>query len=103
MNYTEFVGGVSDGVFGAAAMNLSSGTLHVQNGYGARFSDRDLHSRMSLVPTPAGLKLLQACYQWHSSRAFTPLTGWHCKFRPNTEDGSSGQKGKYASLVFSLL
>jgi hypothetical protein len=23
--------------------------------------------------------------QWHSSRVPTPLTGWHCKFRPNTE------------------
>lgn len=33
MNYTTFVGGVSDGKFGAAAMNLSSGTLHVQNGW----------------------------------------------------------------------
>lgn len=32
MNYTKEVGGVSDGISGAAAMNLSSGTLrHVQN------------------------------------------------------------------------
>jgi hypothetical protein len=23
--------------------------------------------------------------QWHPSRVFTPLTGSHCKFRPNTE------------------
>jgi hypothetical protein len=23
--------------------------------------------------------------QWLSSRVFTPLTGWHCKLRPNTE------------------
>jgi hypothetical protein len=23
--------------------------------------------------------------QWHSSRWFTPLTGWHCKLRPKTE------------------
>jgi hypothetical protein len=22
--------------------------------------------------------------QWHSSRVFAPLTGWHGKFRPNT-------------------
>lgn len=28
MNYTTQVGGVSDGRLGAAAMNLSSGTLH---------------------------------------------------------------------------
>ena len=44
-----------------------------------------LQSRISLVPTPARLKLLHACDQWHSSRVFTPLTGWHVKFRPNTE------------------
>jgi hypothetical protein len=48
----------------------------------------NLHSRMPLVPTPALLKLLQACDQWHfseSSRAFTSLTGLHCKLLPNTE------------------
>jgi hypothetical protein len=33
----------------------------------------------------ARLKLVHACDQWHSSRLCTPLTGWHCKFRPNTE------------------
>jgi hypothetical protein len=49
------------------------------------FSDRILHSRMPLAPTPARLKLLHACDQWHSSRVFTPLIGWHCKLRPNTE------------------
>jgi hypothetical protein len=37
--------------------------------------DRNLHSRVALVPTPARLKRLHACDQWHSSRAFTPLTG----------------------------
>jgi hypothetical protein len=26
-----------------------------------------------------------ACDQWHSSRKSTPLTGWYCKSRPNTE------------------
>jgi hypothetical protein len=26
-----------------------------------------------------------SCDQWHSSRVSTPLTSWHCKFRPNTE------------------
>jgi hypothetical protein len=31
--------------------------------------------------------------QWHSSRVFTPLTGSHCKLRPNTE----GQYGKKRS------
>jgi hypothetical protein len=33
------------------------------SGYGARFSTRNLHSRMPLVPTPARLKLLHACDQ----------------------------------------
>jgi hypothetical protein len=36
--------------------------------HGARFFGRILHSRMPLDPTPARLKLLQACDQWHSSR-----------------------------------
>jgi hypothetical protein len=40
---------------------------------------------MQLDPTHVHLKLYHACDQWHSSRVFTPLTGWHCKFRPNTE------------------
>jgi hypothetical protein len=48
------------------------------------FSDRNLHSRMPLVPTPARLKRVHACGQCHSSRVFTPLTGWNCKLRPNT-------------------
>jgi hypothetical protein len=46
------------------------------------FFDRNLHSRMPLVPTPA-------CDQCHSSRKFTFLTGSHCKLRPNTK-GSHG-------------
>ena len=50
------------------------------------FFDRNLHSRMPLSFTPVlRLKLLHACDQWHSSRVFTPLTGPHCKLRPNTE------------------
>jgi hypothetical protein len=44
----------------------------------------DSHSRMPLIPTPVRLKRYPACDQWHSSRVFTPLTGWHCKLRPNT-------------------
>jgi hypothetical protein len=51
--------------------------------------DRNLRSRMPIVPTPARLKrvcvlpmpFLSGVHSW----AFTPLTGWHCKFRPNTE------------------
>jgi hypothetical protein len=49
------------------------------------FLGRNLHSRMSTVPTPARLKLLHASDQWHSSRVFTLLTGRHCNFRPNTK------------------
>jgi hypothetical protein len=43
------------------------------------FSDRNLHSMMPLVPTPARLKLLHACVQWHSFRVFTPLTVSDCE------------------------
>jgi hypothetical protein len=46
--------------------------------------DRILHSRMPRVSRLLRLKLLRACDQWHSSRVFTPLTGWHGKFRHNT-------------------
>jgi hypothetical protein len=35
------------------------------------------------------LKLLHVCDQWHSSRVFTPRTGWHCKLRPTTEGALS--------------
>jgi hypothetical protein len=51
--------------------NVGAGTM----GYGARFSDRNLHSRMPLVLTPARLKFLHVCDQWQSSRVFTHLTG----------------------------
>jgi hypothetical protein len=40
--------------------------------------------RMHLVPTPARLTVFHVCDQCHSSRLFTPLTGWHCTFRPTT-------------------
>jgi hypothetical protein len=46
------------------------------------------------------LEANHACDQWHSSRKFTPLTGWHCKLRPNTE-GSWRNAG--SSLTFCLL
>jgi hypothetical protein len=35
------------------------------------FFDRDLHSRLPLVHTPAHLQLLHACDHWHSSRVAT--------------------------------
>jgi hypothetical protein len=40
---------------------------------------------MPLDPTHVRLKLLHACDQWHFSWVFTPLTGWHCELRQNTE------------------
>jgi hypothetical protein len=58
------------------------------------FFDRNLHSRMPLSFTLLlRLKRCHACDQWHSSRAPTPLTGWHCKLRPATEGtGSRGTR-----------
>jgi hypothetical protein len=41
--------------FFAATAKLISGP-HIDMGYGARFPDRNLHSRMPLVPTPARFK-----------------------------------------------
>ena len=50
------------------------------------FLDRNSHSR-SVIEFHgfAPLKRSHACDQWHSSRVFILLTGWHCKFRPNAE------------------
>jgi hypothetical protein len=43
------------------------------------FLTEKLHSRMPLSFTPLlRLKRCLACDQWHSSRLFTPLTGWLC-------------------------
>jgi hypothetical protein len=53
------------------------------------FSDRNVHSRMPLVPTNVHLKLLHACYQWHSSRVSTASHRSHRILRPNTEGGQS--------------
>jgi hypothetical protein len=48
--------------------------------------DGNLHPRIPLrFTTLLHVKLLHACDQWHSSRKFNPLTGFHCKLRPNTE------------------
>jgi hypothetical protein len=38
------------------------------------FVSRILYSMMPLVHTPARLKLLHVCDQWHSSRVFIPFT-----------------------------
>ena len=43
MNYTKEVGGVSDSITGAAAMNLSSGTLHHVQNFWAFADDFYLH------------------------------------------------------------
>jgi hypothetical protein len=50
--------------------------VEVVDGVGVRcaFSNKILHSRMPLDPTHVRLKLLHACDQWHSSRAYTALT-----------------------------
>jgi hypothetical protein len=55
--------------------------------YGARFSAGGFTRGVPLRFTPLLLQLKRchACDQLHSSRVFTPLTGSHCKFRPNTE------------------
>jgi hypothetical protein len=57
--------------------------LHVKGGTEATVRcavlDRKSHSKMPSVPNPAGLKLLHACDQWHSSLVFTHLTGRSCK------------------------
>ena len=63
-----------------------------------RIFDRNLQSRVPLVPTPARLKLLHACDQWHSSRVFNPLIGWHCKLCRNTE-GHAAYDDAPVSLV----
>jgi hypothetical protein len=60
-----------------------------------RVFDRNFHSRMPLSFTPLlHLKRCHACDQWHSFLVFTPLTGWHCKFRPNTEGFQLRQEEK---------
>jgi diketogulonate reductase-like aldo/keto reductase len=51
-----------------------------------RVFDRNSRTRpLSFTPLRLRLKLVYACDQWHSSWVVTPLTGWHCKFCPNTE------------------
>jgi hypothetical protein len=74
----------------------------VLRSYGARFAGRNLHSRMPLVPTPARLNLLHACDHWHSSRMCTPLTGWHCQLRLNTE-GLQSNRHLQASVVLRCV
>jgi hypothetical protein len=58
---------------------------------GARFPAEIYTRGCILDPTHVRLKLFHACDQWHSSRVSTPLTGSHCKFRPNTEGPRLGK------------
>jgi hypothetical protein len=61
--------------------------------YGARFFDTDLHLRSAIgVHAVAPLEALPCVrpMQWHSSRVFSPLTGSHCKLRPNTVKDCTG-------------
>jgi hypothetical protein len=54
--------------------------------HGARFSTFfTLEDAIEVHVCSLRLKRYQACDQWHSSRVFAPLTGSHCKLRPNTE------------------
>jgi hypothetical protein len=59
------------------------------------FRQRSTLGGMPLVPTPARLKLLQACNQCHSSRVPTFLTSPHRQLHPNTE----GTKGNLCRLT----
>jgi hypothetical protein len=64
---------------------LSVATLASQfPAYGARFSAGIYTRGCHWVPRLLASSK-QTCGQCHSSRVFTPLTGWHCKLRPNTE------------------
>jgi hypothetical protein len=49
------------------------------------FFRQNLQFEDAIGSTPARLKLLQACDQWHSSRMCTPLTGRLGKFRRNAK------------------
>jgi hypothetical protein len=75
----------------------SSTALHPPSRARCAFSDRDLHSRMPLVPTPARLKLEHACDQWHFSPVSTSYRS-NRKFRPNTE-GKHDVLERYADVV----
>jgi hypothetical protein len=44
------------------------------------------------------LKRCHACDQCHSCRVFTPLTGSHCKLRPNTEGKPTSLASNYPLL-----
>jgi hypothetical protein len=66
---------------GAVVVNAKNEILVVQERSGparCAFSDRNLHSRMPLVPTHVRLKLLHACGQ---SRPMTFLSRVHSSYR----------------------
>jgi hypothetical protein len=53
--------------------------------HGARFPTEIYTRGCHWIPRMFDPTLFHACDQWHSSRVSTPLTGSHCKSRPNTE------------------
>jgi hypothetical protein len=72
------VGAGPAGLWIAVLLAREHATLYPRAGLPVRSSgfDRNLYARVPLVPTPARLKFLQACDQWHASRvsaAFLPF------------------------------
>jgi hypothetical protein len=65
---------------------LLTGETKVAELYGTvRVFRKKIYLEDAIGSHACSLEALHACDQWHSSRVFTPLTGWHCKLRPNTE------------------
>jgi hypothetical protein len=72
--------------------------------YGARFQTEFFTRGCHWIPRMFASSE-HACDQWHSSRESTALTGWHCKFCPNTEGTALGRsnvaKGRQPTLSSS--
>jgi hypothetical protein len=64
-------------------MSVDLTRKYLYGGYGARFP-AEIYARGCHWFLRRLARSEQACDQWHSSRVFTFLTGWRCKFRPNT-------------------
>jgi hypothetical protein len=64
----------------SAVLGLASPVIVDVKGTVLGFEHENAHSRMLLDPTPARLKLLHACDQWHSSREsiFLPVDTVNC-------------------------
>jgi hypothetical protein len=83
----------------AAAIQLEKEKAEATAKVRCAFFDRNLHSRVPLDSTHVRLKLEHACDRWHFSRKFTPLTGLHCKSRPNTEGARSKVRSGAAGVA----